>query len=142
MSNKRSLLSVLLLVIAGIASLTMTAFGLFAGAWGGFGDGSNWLDTILHSLFWVLPSMSVLAFGAYFLSKRVGLVCSWAISIGTAFTIFIVNLQSCLAGRCTTTNPVIIALGVFVLPHIWILLGASVSLYIATVVSNKQTGAS
>jgi len=37
----------LLLVIAGIASLTMSAFGLFAGAWRGFWSGTGG-DAILH----------------------------------------------------------------------------------------------
>jgi hypothetical protein len=53
-------------------------------------------------------------------------------------TIFTINLQSCLAANCTTTNPVKIALGVFLLPHIWILLAASITLYLAAVSANSS----
>ncbi|HKD60363.1 MAG TPA: hypothetical protein VKB47_07865 [Terracidiphilus sp.] len=127
-------LSVLLLFIAGIASLAMSGFGLFAGAWGGFGTGGH---AVLGLLFWFLPAMSIFAFGIYFLSRSVGLMCLWAISVGSMITIYAVNLQSCLAGQCTTTNPIKIALGVFLLPHIWILLIASITLYAAARIENK-----
>jgi len=131
--SERFGLSVLLLVFAGIASLAMSAFGLFAGAWGGFWSGANASGAILHLLFWLLPAGSIVAFGSYFLSKVFAVLFSWAISIGSMITIFTINLQSCLAGNCTTTNPVKIALGVFLLPHIWILLAASITLYLAAV---------
>ena len=64
-------------------------------------------------------------------------MCLWAISVGSMITIYAVNLQSCLAGQCTTTNPIKIALGVFLLPHIWILLIASITLYAAARIENK-----
>jgi hypothetical protein len=133
MQSQRFGLSVLLLVLAGIASLAMSAFGLFSGAWGGFWSGANTSEAFLALLFWLLPAISILAFGSYFLSKVVGVLFSWAISIGSMITIFTINLQSCLAGKCTTTNPVKIALGVFLLPHIWILLANSITLYLAAV---------
>jgi hypothetical protein len=124
-------LSMLLLVLAGIASLAMSAFGLFAGVWGGFWSGATASEAMLHLFFWLLPATSIVAFGSYFLSKGLGVLCSWAISIGSMITIFTINLQSCLAGECTTTNPLKIALGVFLLPHIWFLLAASITLYLA-----------
>ena len=138
MQSQRFGLSVLFLVLAGIASLAMSAFGLFAGAWGGFWSGATASEAILHLLFWLLPAGSIVAFGSYFLSKAIGLLCSWAISIGSMITIFTVNLQSCLAGECTTTNPVKIALGVLLLPHIWILLGTSITLYLAAVFAENS----
>ena len=138
MQSERFGLSVLLLVFAGIASLAMSAFGLFSGAWGGFFSGANASEVILHLLFWLLPDGSIVAFGSYFLSKVIGVLFSWAISIGSMITIFTINLQSCLAANCTTTNPVKIALGVFLLPHIWILLAASITLYLAAVSANSS----
>ena len=138
MQSERFGLSVLLLVFAGIASLAMSAFGLFSGAWGGFWSGANASEVILHLLFWLLPAGSIVAFGSYFLSKVIGVLFSWAISIGSMITIFTINLQSCLAGNCTTTNPVKIALGVFLLPHIWILLAASITLYLAAESANSS----
>ena len=138
MQSQRFGLSVLLLVLAGIASVAMSAFGLFAGAWGGFWSGASTSEVSLHLLFWLLPAGSIVAFGSYFLSKVIGVLFSWAISIGSMITIFTINLQSCLAGNCTTTNPVKIALGVFLLPHIWILLAASITLYLAAVTANSS----
>ena len=41
-------------------------------------------------------------------------------------------------GNCTTTNPVKIALGIFLLPHIWILLAASITLYLAAISANSS----
>jgi hypothetical protein len=116
----------------------MSAFGLFAGAWGGFWSGANASEAVLHLLFWLLPAGSIVAFGCYFSSKVIGVSFSWAISIGSMITVFTINLQSCLAGNCTTTNLVKIALGVFFLPHIWILLAASITLYLAAASANNS----
>lgn len=116
----------------------MSAFGLFAAAWGGAWAGSNVAERTLDLLFWLLPTLSVVTFGSYFMSKATGLLGSWGIAIGSMVDVFIINLDSCLAGNCTTTNPVKIALGVFLLPHIWILLAASISLQIAASISGNS----
>ena len=42
------------------------------------------------------------------------------------------------ADQCTTTNPVKVALGVFLLPHIWILSTGSIALYLAAVLESKS----
>jgi hypothetical protein len=42
------------------------------------------------------------------------------------------------ADQCTTTNPVKVALGVFLLPHIWILSTGSIALYLAAVLEIKS----
>jgi len=130
--------AVLALVISGLASAVMSGFGLMAGAWGGFWRGSNSGDAMLGLLFWLLPTLSLGAFALYFLSRNLGLLCSWGILVGSAITIYSVNFKSCLAGQCTTTNPIKIALGVLVLPHIWILSIASIALYFASVLQNKS----
>ena len=131
MRNAKSEFAFLFLIIAGIASLAMSAFGLFAAAWGGAWAGSDVGDKVLHLLFWLLPTLSTVAFVGYFVSKRAGQIGSWAITVGSMIDIFIVNLNSCLAGNCTTKNPIKIALGVFLLPHIWILLASSLGLQLA-----------
>jgi hypothetical protein len=136
-TNRRGT-EVVLLIISGLSSAAMSAFGLMAGAWGGFWRGSSSGDASLGLLFWLLPTLSLVTFALYFLSRSSGLLCSWAILIGSAITIYCVNLKSCLAGQCTTTNPVKIALGVFLLPHIWILSAASIALYLATVLGSKS----
>src|ERR1700691_3150816 len=127
MQTDRRGTSVLLIVISGLFSAAMSAFGLMAGAWGGFWKGAGTGDAVLGLLFWLLPTLSLVAFGLYFLSRSFGLFCSWLIAIGSAITIYAVNPKSCLAGQCTTTNPIKIALGIFLLPHIWILSAASIA---------------
>ena len=130
--------AVLTLVVSGLASAAMSGFGLMSGAWRGFWSGSNSGDAMLGLLFWLLPTLSLGAFALYFLSRNLGLLCSWGILVGSAITIYAVNLKSCLAGQCTTTNPIKIALGAFLLPHIWILSAASIALYFAAVLQNKS----
>jgi len=122
-------------MIAGIASVAMSAFGLFAAAWGGAWAGSDIGDKTLHFLFWLLPALSAVAFVCYFVSKKAGLIGSWAITVASMIDIFIVDLNSCLAGDCTTKSPLKIALGVFLLPHIWILLASSLGLQLAKSIS-------
>ena len=132
MPKPRSEFAVLFLIIAGIASIGISAFGLFTALWGGAWAGSNIGERVLGFLFWLLPALSVVAFISYFVSKKVGLLGSWAILIGSGIDIFVINLDSCLAGDCTTKNPIKIALSVFLLPHIWVLFASSLSLQIAT----------
>jgi hypothetical protein len=132
MPEARSEFAFLFLIIAGIASIVMSVFGLFAAAWGGPWEGSNIGERVLHLVFWLLPALSAVAFVSYFVSRRAGLLGSWAILIGSIVDIFVVNLDSCLAGDCTTKNPIKIALGVFLLPHIWGLIASSFGLQIAT----------
>jgi hypothetical protein len=137
--NAKSVFAFLFLIIAGIASAAMSAFGLFAAAWGGTWAGSDIGDKVLHLLFWLLPTFSAVAFVGYFVSKRTALIGSWAITIASMIDIFIVNLNSCLAGDCTTKNPLKIASGVFLLPHIWILLASSLGLQLATSISDGDS---
>ncbi len=136
MPEARSAFAFLFLIIAGIASIALSAFGLFAASWGGAWAGSNIGERILHLLFWLLPALSAVAFVSYFVSKTTGLLASWVILIGSTIDIFLVNLDSCLAGNCTTKNPLKIAFGVFllphILPHIWALIASSLGLQIAT----------
>ena|ERR1700733_737027 len=134
--------AILFLIIAGIASVAMSGFGLFAMAWGGAWEGSNIGGKILHLLVWLLPTLSTVAFVSYFVSKKVGLLSSWTIAIGSIVTILIQNLNSCLAGNCTTSNPFKIALGVFLLPPIWILLAASLGLQLATSIRGNSVTSS
>jgi hypothetical protein len=135
----RRFIEVVLLVLSGIASCLASGFGLLAGGWGGFWGGSNAGERILHLLFWLLPASSLIAFGTYFLSRNIGMLWSWAISIGSIMTLFVVNLSSCFAGQCTTTNPVKIAWGVLTQAQEWMLLIPSFGLYLAAVIHNRRT---
>ncbi len=78
-------LSDFLLVIAAIASMAMSAFGLSVGVWGEFPKGTG-AGGILDLLLWLLPALSVFAFVSYLISKSVGLTCAWTIAIGSTLT--------------------------------------------------------
>ena len=109
------LVEILLLVLSGVASSLASGFGLFAGLWGGLWAGSGIGDHILRLLFWLLPASSLVAFGAYFYSRTLGMLWSWAIAIGSIVTLFTVNFTP-------VTNPVKIARGVLIQNQEWILL--------------------
>lgn len=49
--------------------------------WSGSGP-----EAIVYFMFWLLPTLSVSAFLSYLVSKRVGLVCAWAVAIGSMIT--------------------------------------------------------
>lgn len=83
-------LSDLLLVIAAIASMAISALGFSVGIWGGFWGGTG-VGAILNLLLWLLPALSVFAFAGYLISKSVGLICSWAIAIGWSICILASN---------------------------------------------------
>lgn len=125
------LVEVVLLVISGIASCLASVFGLLAGGWGGFWGGSGIGDHILRLLFWLLPASSIIAFGTYFLSRSLGMLWSWAISIGSITTLFVVNLNP-------AANPVKVAWGVLIQPQVWIILVPSFGLYLAAVIHNRD----
>jgi len=126
MSNgKDSGIFFLLIVLAGLASVAVSAFGVFAGAWGGFVGTPGQPFSFEHLIFWLFPALCFPAFCFTLVSKRIGLVCLWMIPVGTAIVLFSINWRSCMEGRCTTTNPILIALGTFVAlgpfsPVIWI----------------------
>jgi len=138
MPKARSEFAFLFLIIAGISGFVASAFGFFVMAWGGAWAGSNVGERILHLLFWLLPTLSAVAFISYFVSRRTGLLGSWAILTGSMVDIFVVNLGTCLAGDCTAKNPIKIALGVLLLPHIWVLMGSTFGLQIATSIRQES----
>lgn len=72
MPKARSEFAFLFLIIAGISSITMTAFGLFSAAWGGAWAGSNIGEKVLHLPFWLLPTLSGIAFIVYFFLRKQG----------------------------------------------------------------------
>jgi hypothetical protein len=126
-SNRRGF-AYFLLFIAGLGCVLLAAFGVFAQMVSGIAGGPNHRDSLLHVLFWLLPALSFVAFGIYFFSHRLGVLLSWIIFFGSAVALFVIDMQSCLAGNCTTTNPIKIALGVFFMPHLWILLAIAAAL--------------
>ena len=122
---------ILLLVLSGLVSCLATAWGLFAGLWGGFWAGSNIGDHILRLLFWLLPATSLVAFGAYFYSRKLGMLWSWVIAIGSMMTLFTVNFSP-------NTNPVKIAWGVLIQNQVWILLIPAFGLYFSAVIHERD----
>jgi hypothetical protein len=117
-------LSDLLVIIAAIASMAMSAFGFSVGVWGGFWSGTG-VDAILNLLLWLLPTLSVLAFVSYLVSKSVGLKCIWAIAIGSMIT----SIWSLASGQSPTT--------IFLFPLIQLV--ACFALYGDTLIRNKMT---
>jgi hypothetical protein len=104
-----------LLLIAGIAGTIVSAFGLFAEAWGGWGR------SVAEFSFSFLPALSFPTFIVSLRFHRVGLILSCLIPLGTFAAISAVNLRSCWKGECTTTNPISILFGTLVrMPQIWI----------------------
>ena len=89
-------LSDLLLVIAAVASMAMSAFGFSIGVWGGFWGGTG-VAAILDLLLWLLPTLSVIAFVISLVSRPVDLKCAWAIAIGCMIT----SIWSLASGRFT-----------------------------------------
>ena len=117
-------LSDLLLVIAAIASMAMSAFGFSAAAWGGFWSGTG-AGAVLHLLLWLLPTLSVFAYVCYLVSRSVGLKCTWAIAIGSMIT----SICS-LASHQSPTS-------IFLLPLIQLI--ACFALYADALIQNKIT---
>jgi len=107
-------IEVLLIVIAGLASAAISCFGLFAGAWGGFVGAPTQPISVTHIVFWLLPSLCLPAFILSWWFRRIGLLTLWMIPVGTFVALAVQSLQACAAGRCTTTNPVLIALGALI----------------------------
>jgi hypothetical protein len=113
-----------MIVLAGLASLVVSVFGLLAGGWGGFLGGHGRPFSLTVIFFWLTPALCLPAFCTTFLYRRVGLVWLWMVPVGTWLALFIGTWQSCAEGECTTTNPVSIALGALVglgpWPVIWV----------------------
>lgn len=74
-----------LLVIAAIACMALSALGFSVGVWNGFWSGTG-VGAILYFLLWFLPASSVFAFVGYLVSKPVGLVFAWTIGLAAVIT--------------------------------------------------------
>jgi hypothetical protein len=104
------------LIISGFASTGVSLFGVIAGLWGG----AKSPYPVLFSLFWILPALSLPAFGSYFLSRGLGRLCSIFLVVGIYVTLFSLSWRDCAAGQCNTTSLVSIALGpVTSVSHLW-----------------------
>jgi hypothetical protein len=83
---------VVLLAIAGIVSVIVSAFGLFVGLW------EVWRSSVTEFGFWFIPSLSVPVFLLSFKFRRVALLCSYLIPLGTFVALFVGNLHGRGAG--------------------------------------------
>jgi hypothetical protein len=104
---KGSVRRIVLLTVAGLASLFGSFFGAMSWMWSGAGASHS----AAQKLFCIFPMLTLAAFCLYFLRPIAGLTVSWLIPSGTYVSIFLVNLQSCMTGGCTTTNSISIAWG-------------------------------
>jgi hypothetical protein len=121
--------SVAFLIVSGIASTAVSLFGLFAGLWGG----SKSPYSVLFSFFWILPALSLPAFGVYFLSHKLGRLCSVLLAVGIYATLFLLSWQDCMAGQCNTNSLVSIAVGPLTsVSHLWGQVIASLFLNLAS----------
>lgn len=89
-------LSDVFLVIATIASMAVSAFGFSIGVWGGFWGGAG-VGAVLDLSLWLIPSLSIIAFVSYLISKPVGLICAWGIAFGGLIT----SICSLASGQAT-----------------------------------------
>jgi hypothetical protein len=104
-------LSILLYSIAALVSLFSSFFGLMACAWGGLLGGPDHPITLSGTLFWVLPCLSLPSIVLFIWRPRAGLICAWAIVIGMFCNLAVTNVQTCMKGECTTSNPIVVAFG-------------------------------
>ena len=123
--GKNTGIEILLIVLAALSSAIVSLFGLFAGAWGGFFSTPEHSIAITQVVFWLIPALSFPVFCMSFFFRRAGVVCLWCIPIGISGISLWQNWQSCLGGRCTTDNPILISLSALVAlgplsPLIWI----------------------
>jgi len=116
MASPRQLGSIAFLTVSGIASAAVSLFGVFTGLWGG----SKSPYPVLFSFFWILPALSLPAFGIYFLSGRLGRLCQVLLVVGIYATLFLLSWKDCMAGQCNTNSMARIALGPFTwVNHLW-----------------------
>ena len=104
-------LLLLLVVIAGLASLAISGFGLQSAAWGGALSERGFVASLVQVLFWLPATLSLPFFLCTFRFPITGLFCAWATPVCMWFAISWNSWQDVLIGRSTTTNPMVIVFG-------------------------------
>lgn len=115
----------MLLTVAGLASGFCSFWGWFAWVWCGMPG----LHKALLMLFCVLPGMSLVAFGVYFVRRGMGLGMAWLILMGDFVTTYLMGMQQCLRHSCTTADSLKVGWGVLIESRLlWILALAALCL--------------
>jgi len=128
--NIRFIISLLCRTIAGLGSLVISAYGVYAASWTNF-----YQDTVLVSLFCMLPILSFPVFLLSFRTARWSVALHWISAIGFLAVFSMVEWRTCAElGYCEgllrtvlvtlSAHPVEAAFGVAVINLAGLLLGA------------------
>jgi hypothetical protein len=116
---------IVLLTVAGLASAGASWFGV--AAWLSAGPGAE--HTRLFAAYCIFPSMSLVAFLAWFVMPRVSLVMAWVILTGSYITAYLVPLEACARHACTTQDSLRIGWETVTGAHqVWMLAAAALCL--------------
>ncbi len=87
---------ILLLTVAGLASLASSAWGLLA--WWRSGVASS------HSILFIFPALTIATFALYLRSPLIGLIAAWLLLTGGYIAAFLIHLRACMGAACTTAD--------------------------------------
>jgi hypothetical protein len=119
-----------LLILSGAASLIASVIGLLMMMFG-YPKSAH---TTVDLMFCLLPCMSVIVYGVALAFRRTGGVLCWLLYLATLATVWWVNWQQCVQGKCNTVNPWVILFSTALsVPHLWLLFVAALSLQIAPI---------
>ena len=129
LSKEIEIRSILLLVVAGLASAFASGLGLLVGGWGG----SYSFGPTLGSISWMLPTLSFPIFCLYFASRNVALACSWMLVGACTLFGFLMNWYPCMIEQhCGNSTLASMFLKTLVRsPELWGLFVASISMQLS-----------
>ena len=114
-----------LLTVSGISSTVSTTIGLLMAEFGYPKSAHSMADL----LFWLLPSISLIAFGLALVARTTGKIVAWLLYAGSLTTVCWMNWQQCLQGKCDTSSLMQVCLSTAIrVPHLWVLFLAALSL--------------
>lgn len=123
--NQRVFRSYGLLSLGGVASLISSVIGLLMHTFGYPKSAHSLADFLL----WLLPSLSLVAFGLALAFRVAGRFAAWLLYIGSLATVCWINWQQCVQGKCDTNSlwHVCVSTAIAV-PHLWVLFLAALAL--------------
>jgi hypothetical protein len=123
--NRTQFGSYAFLTVSGISSAVSTTIGLLMAAFGYTKSAHSMADL----LFWLLPSISLVAFGLALIARTTGKIVAWLLYAGSLTTVCWINWQQCLQGQCDTSSLMQVCLSTALrVPHLWVLFLAALSL--------------
>jgi hypothetical protein len=116
------------LSLAGATSLISSVIGLLMLKFGYPKSAHSMSDL----LFWLLPSLSLVAFGLALGFRVAGRLAAWLLYAGSLATVCWVNWQQCAQGKCDTNSLWHVCLSTAIaVPHLWFLFVAALALQLA-----------